>query len=199
MRVGVTGGIGSGKSTVASLLFERGAIVVDADVIARRVVEPGSPVLEKLVDEFGVSILSPDGTLNRPELARLAFADARSTRHLNDITHPAIREQAEIELHEAEERGIVVYEMPLLIETGQRSMVDLVVVVDVPEAVQIDRAVNLRGLSEDDVTRRMAAQVSRAERLDAADIVINNAGSRHDLESEVDNLWIRLVALDQQL
>ena len=196
MRIGVTGGIGSGKSTVASLLSERGAIVVDADVIARRIVEPGSPVLANLVEEFGAGILDPEGRLNRAELARIAFADERSTRHLNDITHPAIREQAEIDLQAAEEQGIAVYEMPLLIETGQRSLVDLVVVVDVPEDVQIDRAVNLRGLPKDDVIRRMAAQVSRADRLDAADIVIPNVGTREELLAEVDALWERLRLLN---
>jgi dephospho-CoA kinase len=196
MRIGVTGGIGSGKSTVASLLSERGAIVVDADVIARRIVEPGSPVLANLVEEFGAGILDPEGRLNRAELARIAFADERSTRHLNDITHPAIREQAEIDLQAAEEQGIAVYEMPLLIETGQRSLVDLVVVVDVPEDVQIDRAVNLRGLPKDDVIRRMAAQVSRADRLDAADIVIPNVGTREELVAEVDALWERLRRLN---
>jgi dephospho-CoA kinase len=196
MRIGVTGGIGSGKSTVASLLSERGAIVVDADVIARRIVEPGSPVLSNLVEEFGAGILDPEGRLNRAELARIAFADERSTRHLNDITHPAIREQAEIDLQAAEEQGIAVYEMPLLIETGQRSLVDLVVVVDVPEDVQIDRAVNLRGLPKDDVIRRMAAQVSRADRLDAADIVIPNVGTREELVAEVDALWERLRLLN---
>lgn len=196
MRIGVTGGIGSGKSTVASLLSERGAIVVDADLIARRIVEPGSPVLENLVEEFGAGILYPDGSLNRAELARLAFADERSTRHLNEITHPAIREQAEIDLHAAEQQGIAVYEMPLLIETGQRSLVDLVVVVDVPEQVQIDRAVNLRGLPREDVDRRMAAQVSRSERLAAADIVIGNAGSREELVAEVDALWHRLELMN---
>lgn len=196
MRIGVTGGIGSGKSTVASLLSERGAIVVDADVIARRIVEPGSPVLANLVEEFGVGILDEQGQLNRAELARIAFADERSIRHLNDITHPAIREQAEIDLQAAEEQGIAVYEMPLLIETGQRSLVDLVVVVDVPEEVQIDRAVNLRGLPKDDVLRRMAAQVSRTERLDAADIVIGNSGTRDELVAEVDALWERLGLLN---
>lgn len=196
MRIGVTGGIGSGKSTVASLLSERGAIVVDADVIARRVVEPGSPVLANLVEEFGAGILDAEGRLNRAELARIAFVDERSIRHLNDITHPAIREQAEIDLQAAEEQGIAVYEMPLLIETGQRSLVDLVVVVDVPEDVQIDRAVNLRGLPKDDVLRRMAAQVSRAERLDAADIVIGNSGTRDELVAEVDALWVRLGLLN---
>jgi dephospho-CoA kinase len=196
MRIGVTGGIGSGKSTVASLLSERGAIVVDADVIARRVVEQGSPVLANLVEEFGAGILDAEGRLNRAELARIAFADERSIRHLNDITHPAIREQAEIDLQAAEEQGIAVYEMPLLIETGQRSLVDLVVVVDVPEEVQIDRAVHLRGLPKDDVLRRMAAQVSRAERLDAADIVIGNSGTRDELVAEVDALWVRLGLLN---
>jgi dephospho-CoA kinase len=192
MRIGLTGGIGSGKSTVASLLAERGAIVIDADTIARRIVEPGSPVLAHLVEEFGSDILQPDGSLNRGELAARAFASERATRHLNEITHPAIRELAEVELTAAETRGLVVYEMPLLVETGQVSLVDYVVVVDVPEADQLSRAV-ARGLEEDDVRQRMSRQATREQRIAAADFVIDNSGTPAELSHQVDQLWAQVV------
>lgn len=192
MRIGLTGGIGSGKSTVASLLIERGATVIDADTIARRIVEPGSPVLANLVEEFGAEILQPDGRLDRGELARRAFASERATRHLNEITHPAIRELAEVELTAAEVGGPVVYEMPLLVETGQISLVDYVVVVDLPEAEQLARAV-ARGLGEHDVRQRMARQATREQRLAAADFVIDNSGTPADLASQVDQLWTQVV------
>lgn len=194
MRIGLTGGIGSGKSTVASLLAERGATVIDADSIARRIVEPGSPVLANLVEEFGVEILQTDGSLNRGELARRAFASERATRHLNEITHPAIRELAEAELTAAEVRGPVVYEMPLLVETGQVSLVDYVVVVDLPEEEQLTRAV-ARGLSEDDVRQRMSRQATRQQRLAAADFVIDNSGTPTDLSNQVDELWAQVVTV----
>ena len=193
MRIGLTGGIGSGKSTVASLLAERGAIVIDADSIARRIVEPGSPVLANLVEEFGADILLADGSLNRGELAHRAFASERATRHLNEITHPAIRELAEVELTAAEIRGPVVYEMPLLVETGQVSLVDYVVVVDLPEAEQLARAV-ARGLGEQDVRQRMSRQATREQRLAAADYVINNAGAPTDLARQVEKLWVQVIA-----
>lgn len=193
MRIGLTGGIGSGKSTVASLLAERGAIVIDADSIARRIVEPGSPVLANLVEEFGADILQDDGSLNRGELARRAFVSERATRHLNEITHPAIRELAEVELTAAEVHGPVVYEMPLLVETGQVSLVDYVVVVDLPEAEQLARAV-ARGLGEDDVRQRMSRQATREQRLAAADYVIDNAGAPADLAHQVEQLWAQVNA-----
>lgn len=193
MRIGLTGGIGSGKSTVASLLAERGATVIDADSIARRIVEPGSPVLANLVEEFGAGILQSDGNLNRGELARRAFSSERATRHLNEITHPAIRELAEVELTAAEIRGPVVYEMPLLVETGQVSLVDYVVVVDLPEAEQLARAV-ARGLGEQDVRQRMSRQATREQRLAAADYVINNAGAPTDLARQVEKLWVQVIA-----
>jgi dephospho-CoA kinase len=189
LRVGLTGGIGSGKSTVATLLADKGAVIIDADEIARRVVEPDSPVLGRLVEEFGTSILHDDGSLNRGALASLAFASERATRHLNEITHPAIREIAEIELAHAQTSAeVVVYEMPLLVETGQVSLVDLVVVVDVSEEKQIQRAMD-RGLSEDDVRARMTRQATRSARLDAADHVIDNNGSLDDTVAQVDRLW----------
>lgn len=189
MRIGLTGGIGSGKSTVAAMLAGKGAIVVDADQIARRIVEPGSPVLSRLAEEFGADIISLDGTLDRALLAERAFASERGTRHLNEITHPAIRELAEVELERGEGSGaVVIYEMPLLVETGQVSLVDLVVVVDVPEEIQVHRAM-ARGLDSDDVRARMARQASRQDRLAAADHVIDNAGTTDQTQSHVDRLW----------
>ena len=171
------------------MLADKGATIVDADALARRVVEPGSPVLARLAEEFGSDIVHGDGTLDRGLLAERAFASERGTRHLNEITHPAIRELAEVELETAEAAAsIVVYEMPLLVETGQVSLVDIVVVVDVPEHVQVERAV-ARGLSEHDVHARMARQASRVRRLDAADHVIDNAGTVTQTQVQVDALW----------
>ena len=189
MRVGLTGGIGSGKSTVSAMLARKGAGIVDADEIARRIVEPGSPVLARLSEEFGDDIVLSDGTLDRQLLADRAFADERSTRHLNEITHPAIREIAEAEITSAEARyPIAVYEMPLLVETGQVSLVDIVVVVDAPEETQLQRAM-ARGLGESDVRRRMEQQASREDRTSAADHVIDNGGSLESTQAQVDALW----------
>lgn len=189
MRIGLTGGIGSGKSTVAMMLADKGAVIVDADEIARRIVEPGSPVLARLAEEFGVDIVREDGSLDRALLAERAFATDRGTRHLNEITHPAIRELAEVELERAADRAdVVVYEMPLLVETGQVSLVDAVVVVDVSEQTQIQRAM-ARGSSEADVRARMSRQTSRERRLDAADHVIDNDGSPRQTEQQVEALW----------
>lgn len=194
MRVGLTGGIGSGKSTVASMLARNGAVVVDADEIARRIVEPGSPVLARLSEEFGSDIVRADGSLDRGLLAERAFATERSTRHLNEITHPAIRELAEVEIEDGERAGgVVVYEMPLLVETGQVSLVDIVVVVDVSEETQIERAV-ARGLAAQDVRARMSRQASRATRLEAADHVIDNDGRPADTQAQVDALWAEWTA-----
>lgn len=193
MRIGLTGGIGSGKSTVAAMLGDKGAIVVDADQIARRIVQPGSPVLARLAEEFGADIVLTDGTLDRALLAERAFASERGTRHLNEITHPAIRELAEVELERGERAGaLVVYETPLLVETGQVSMVDLVVVVDVPEEIQVSRTV-VRGSDPDDVRARMARQASRQDRIAAADHVIDNAGTTDQTRLQVDRLWQELA------
>lgn len=189
MRIGLTGGIGSGKSTVAAMLAAKGALIVDADALARRVVEPGSPVLARLAEEFGSDIVLNDGSLDRSLLAGRAFSSERATRHLNEITHPPIRELAEAELAEGEAKSeVVVYEMPLLVETGQVSLVDLVVVVDVPEEVQVLRAM-ARGLSEADVRARMSQQVSRERRLEAADYVVANDRDIEATRAQVDALW----------
>lgn len=194
LRVGLTGGIGSGKSTVASLLAERGAIVIDADDIARRIVEPGGTVLPALVAEFGPGILREDGTLNRGELAAIAFADPEATRRLNEIMHPAIRAETARLIAEAGPEAVIVHDMPLLVETGQQDLVDVVVVVDVPEETQVDRAVGQRGLAEPDVRRRMAAQASRIDRLGVAHMVIDNSGTREATEGQVADLWSMLEA-----
>jgi dephospho-CoA kinase len=188
-RVGLTGGIGSGKSTVARMLAERGAVVVDADEIARDLVEPGGAALAELVTEFGPRILQADGSLSRAELAALAFSDPRATERLNAIMHPLIRAEAQRQINEEPQAPVVVYDMPLLVETGQADLVDVVVVVDVPEEVQLDRAVRLRGLDEDDVQRRMGVQASRADRLARADVVIDNSGSLPRTHEQVDALW----------
>lgn len=193
MRIGLTGGISSGKSTVADMLSAKGATIVDADELARRVVEPGSPVLARLAEEFGSDIVRNDGTLDRALLASRAFASERATRHLNHITHPPIRELAEAQLAEGEANGdIVVYEMPLLVETGQVSLVDLVVVVDVPEETQLQRAM-ARGLTETDVRARMAQQVSRDRRLEAADHVVSNDRDIESTRAQVDALWAEWI------
>lgn len=193
-RLGLTGGIGSGKSTVARMLAERGAVVVDADQIARELVEPGGAALAELVTEFGPRILQADGSLSRGELASMAFSDPRATERLNAIMHPLIGAEAQRRINDEPEAAVVVYDMPLLVETGQADLVDMVVVVDVPEAVQLDRAVRLRGLDEADVQRRMGVQASRADRLARADVVIDNSGTLPQTHEQVDQLWDRLVA-----
>jgi len=191
LRLGLTGGIGSGKSTVARMLAERGAVIIDADAISRELVEPGEPALDRLVEEFGTGILREDGSLNRGALARVAFDDAAAAARLNQIMHPAIREESERRIADAVRRGatVVVYDMPLLVETGQQEVVDRVIVVDVPEAVQIQRAVGSRGLDEADVRRRIALQASREERLGCADGVIDNSGDVAETERQVEALW----------
>lgn len=189
VRIGLTGGIGSGKSTVASMLEARGAVLIDADAIARELVEPGQPALEALVSEFGASILQPDGSLSRATLARLAFGDPGATDRLNAIMHPLIAAESRRRMDSAPSDAVVVYDMPLLVETGQASLVDLVVVVDVPEEVQLERAVGLRGLDAEDVRRRMAVQATRDQRRAVADVVIENSGSLDETEAQVDRLW----------
>lgn len=193
MRLGLTGGIGSGKSTVAAMLAGHGAVIVDADQIARDIVEPGAPALAELVTEFGPRILRVDGTLDRGELAALAFSDPRATERLNAIMHPHIAAESRRRVLAAGAAPVVVYDMPLLVETGQRDLVDLVVVVDVPEEVQLARAVGLRGMDEADVRRRISVQASREERLAAADVVIDNAGDLATTRAQADALWRRAL------
>ena len=190
ITIGLTGGIGSGKSTVSSRLAELGAFIVDADLVAREIVEPGQPALAELADAFD-GVLNPDGTLNRAELARQAFATPEATEKLNAITHPRIRARTEELFKQGRESGaqVLVYDMPLLIENGEVDKVDHVLVVDAPDELRIDRLVQHRGLDENDARRRIAAQIDRATRLNAADTVLDNSGTVEQLLEQVDGFW----------
>ncbi|MDO5453366.1 MAG: dephospho-CoA kinase [Corynebacterium sp.] len=192
--IGLTGGIGSGKSTVAALLAEHGFPVVDADQLAREVVEPGQPALAELAEAFGQDVLHDDGSLNRPELAARAFVDKEHTELLNSITHPRIRQLREQRFRQAADAGAdaVVYDMPLLVEQGVDKHMDLTVVVDVDVEERIRRLVSTRGLTEEDARRRIAAQVDDAERLAAADVVIDNNGPVEALGEQVEQL-VRVI------
>ena len=193
--IGLTGGIGSGKTTVASRLKTLGARIVDADKIAREIVEPGEPALAELAEAFD-GVLNADGTLNRAELARQAFATPEATEKLNSITHPRIRERTLERFAQARTEAVpvLVYDMPLLIENGEYKKMDHVLVVDAADEIRIDRLVNSRGLDEEDARRRIAAQISREERLAAADSVVDNSGTRDQLLQQVDTFWEQVVA-----
>lgn len=198
LKIGLTGGIGSGKSTVSTLLAERGFEVIDADRIAREVVEPGQPALADLAGAFGADILHADGTLNRGELARRAFVDTEHTELLNAITHPRIREETTRRFAAAEEAGesSVIYDMPLLVDQGLQNAMDLTVVVDVDIDTRVSRLVSLRGLTEDDVRRRIAAQVSDEVRRTAANVIIDNNGTPAALAPQVDALVEKIRAAE---
>ena len=187
--VGLTGGIASGKSTVADLLAAHGAVVIDADLLAREVVEPGSPGLVAVVERFGTGVLRADGSLDRPALGRLVFADTDARRDLERIIHPAVRERAAELVASAEPGSVVVQMIPLLVETGQQDAFDLVVVVDVDPDTQLARIRDRDGLDESQARARVQAQASRAERLAAADVVVDNTGSLADLAVQVAGLW----------
>ncbi|MDN6440416.1 MAG: dephospho-CoA kinase [Corynebacterium nuruki] len=191
--IGLTGGIGSGKSTVSARLAELGATVVDADLISREVVEPGEPALAELGETFD-GVLTADGTLDRAELARQAFSSPEGTAKLNAITHPRIRERTVRQFREAAEAGAryLVYDMPLLIENKETDKVQTVLVVDAPDELRIRRLVDQRGLDEADARRRIAAQIDRETRLAAADTVLDNSGTREDLLAQVDAFWAGL-------
>ena len=194
LAVGLTGGIGAGKSSVADLLVERGAVLIDADRIAREVVVPGGPAYAPLVERFGPGIVAPDGTIDRPALAALAFADPEALAALNAITHPAIG-VVMTERRAAQEGGdaVVVLDVPLL-TPAHRDLLSLavVVVVDCPVDLAVARLVEQRGFSRADAEARVAAQVPREERLAGADYVVDNAGDRPHLVAEVDRVWAEL-------
>jgi len=192
MRVGLTGGIGAGKSLVSVLLAERGAVVIDYDLMAREAVAAGTPALAAIVERFGQGILLPDGTLDRPALGAIVFDDEDARRELEAITHPAIGALAWERDAAAPEGSVIVHDHPLLVETRLADLMDLVVVVDAPEEAQLDRLIRLRRMSEADARARMAAQATRAERVAAADVVIDNSGSVEQLVPQIDALWDRL-------
>lgn len=187
--VGLTGGIGSGKSTVSAWLAERGAVIVDADAITRAVQEPGTEVFQAIVERFGPEVVAADGSLDRKALAAIVFSDPEALAALNAIVHPAVG--AEVARRLQEEAGtdhVVVLDVPLMVESG-RVPAERLIVVDCPEDVAVRRLVGQRGFSEEDAQARMAAQASREERRARADLVIDNAGSLEDLRSQVDAAW----------
>lgn len=188
--IGLTGGIGSGKTAVAERLRQKGAFIVDADKVAREVVEPGQPALRELADAFD-GVITEDGTLDRAGLARQAFVTPEATEKLNSITHPRIRERTQKLFAQAKSDGreIAVYDMPLLIENGETGQVDTVLVVDAPDETRVQRLVDSRGLDEDDARRRIAAQIDRESRLKAADVVLDNSGDVESLIAQVDRFW----------
>ncbi|MCM2429062.1 dephospho-CoA kinase [Streptomyces sp. RKAG337] len=192
LKVGLTGGIGAGKSEVSRLLASYGAVVVDADKIAREVVEPGSPGLAAVVAEFGTEILTPDGALDRPGLGSIVFADPARLQALNAIVHPLVgRRSAELE-GAAGPDDIVIHDVPLLTENALAELYDLVVVVDASPATQLDRLVRLRGMDEGEARSRMAAQATREQRLAIADVVLDNDGPLEALEPQVKRVWQQL-------
>ena len=194
LRVGLTGGIGSGKSAVAALLAEHGAVVVDADQLAREVVEPGTPGYERVVAAFGGDVVGADGRLDRARLGQVVFNDPERLATLNAIVHPLVAERSADLAGRAPEDAVLVMDVPLLVENHLEGAYDVVIVVDTPDDVRLARLIRDRGMSEEDALARMAAQASRADRLEAADYVVDNAGGRADLGAAVDDLWLELSA-----
>lgn len=194
MRIALTGGIGSGKSTVARLLADRGAVVVDADAIARAIVEPGEPALEEIRAEFGDEVVRADGRLDRAGLAAIVFDDPHALARLNAITHPRIAARSAEILAAAPSDAVVVYDMPLLVEQGPGALEgwDAIVVVDADTDIRLSRLAN-RGVERQDAERRMAAQATREQRVSVADYVIDNSGDPEALAKAVDDLWRELT------
>lgn len=193
LKVGLTGGIGAGKSEVSRLLGEHGAVLIDADRIAREVVEPGTPGLAAVVEAFGSDVLAPDGSLDRPALGAIVFADADRLAVLNAIVHPLVgARSAELEAA-ATGDSVVVHDVPLLAENALAPLYGVVVVVDASPETQLDRLVRLRGMSEEDARARMAAQATRDKRLEIADIVIDNDVPLDELHRRVGAVWADLA------
>jgi dephospho-CoA kinase len=194
--VGLTGGIGSGKSAVSRLLQERGAVVVDADLVAREVVALGTPGLAAVVDAFGHDVLQEDGTLDRPALGRRVFSDPAALARLNAITHPLIAERTAQLFQHAVESGaaVLVHDIALLVEHGLTGKYDAVVVVAASPETQLDRLVRLRGMSADEARARIAAQLPLEDKLAVATHVLRNDGPLEDLEAQVDRLWASVCA-----
>jgi dephospho-CoA kinase len=192
LRIGLTGGIGSGKSTVAALLAEHGARVVDADRIAREVLEPGTPGLAAVVAEFGEGVLAPDGSLDRPALAAVVFADPAARARLDAVVHPLVRARAAESVASAPEDAVVVQDVPLLVETGQAGSYDLVLVVEADPDTRVQRLVQ-RGLTADDARARIASQATDEQRRAVADVVLRNDGRPEDLAAQVERFWVEHV------
>jgi dephospho-CoA kinase len=196
LRAGLTGGIGSGKSEVSRRLAARGAVVIDADVAARAVVAPGTPGLARVVEAFGADVVGPDGALDRDRLGAIVFRDPASRTTLNAIVHPLVGQWMRAAERAAVDAAggdlIIVHDVPLLAENRRAGDFDLVIVVDVPPELQLERLVGQRGMSPDQARARMAAQASRPQRLAVADLVIDNSGSLADLDHRVAEVWADL-------
>ena len=188
VRVGLTGGVGSGKSTVAALLAAHGAVVIDADAIAREVVEPGTPGFEAVVAAFGGEVVGPDGRLDRPKLAGIVFGDEAKRVQLNAIVHPLVGKRTVELAGAAPADAVVVYDIPLLVEGNMAAGFDVVVVVEADPELRIDRLAE-RGMAADDARERMAAQATDEQRRAVADVVIENNDALDDLKAAVDDLW----------
>ncbi len=192
LKIGLTGGIGSGKSEVSRRLAGHGAVVIDADKIAREVVEPGTTGLALVIEAFGRGVLRDDGSLNREKLGQIVFADPEKLRRLNAIVHPRVGERV-AELQEgAPDDAVVVYDVPLLAENDLAPMYDVVIVVDAPDEVRLARLVDLRGMAEEDALARIRSQATREDRLKIADIVIPNEGPLGLLDARVAEVWAQL-------
>ena len=197
LKVGLTGGIGAGKSEVSRLLVACGAVLIDADRIAREVVAPGTPGLASVVEAFGEEILTADGSLDRPRLGAIVFSDAKKLSTLNSIVHPLVGARSR-ELEEAAAQdAVVIHDVPLLTENGLAPLYDLVIVVDAAPKTQLERLVRLRGMTEEDARARMAAQATREQRREIADIVIDNDVPLEELEQRVKGVWAELVRRSQ--
>jgi dephospho-CoA kinase len=193
VRVGLTGGIASGKSLVAAELAARGAIIIDADVLAREVVEPGTPGLAAIIERFGPQVLT-DGQLDRAHLAEIVFADPAARRDLERIVHPAVRARAAELERAAGSAAVVVHVIPLLVETGQQGDFDLVVTIDVDHETQIQRMMARNGFSRAEAEARIAAQAAREDRKAAADVVLDNSANVAQLKDQIDALWAVLTS-----
>ena len=195
--VGVTGGIGSGKSTVSGLLQARGAVIIDADAIVREVQQPGSPVLAELAQKFGSDVLAEDGSLDRQAVANIVFTDPDALKSLNAIVHPAVgREMNQRMIAQRASNNVVVLDIPLLTENPREGLQGRIVV-DIPVELQVQRLTSFRGFDEADARARISRQATRQERLDQADFVVDNSGGLEDLIPQIDLLWAWLVSLPQ--
>ena len=194
--IGLTGGIGSGKSTVSALLAAKGAVIIDADAITREVQQPGTEVFRAMVERFGEGIVAADGSLDRQAVADIVFNDPDQLKALNDIVHPAVgAETTRRILEQADTDHLVVLDIPLLVESEGKRPVAGVVVVDVDPEVAVRRLVEHRGMQEDDVRARMSRQATREQRLARADLVIDNSGTPEELAARIDELWPQMQAL----
>jgi len=195
--VGLTGGIGSGKSTVSGLLQARGAVIIDADAIVREVQQPGSPVLAELAQKFGSDVLAEDGSLDRQAVANIVFTDPDALKSLNAIVHPAVgREMNERMIAQRVSNNVVILDIPLLTENPREGLQGRIVV-DIPVELQVQRLTSFRGFDEADARARISRQATRQERLDKADFVVDNSGELEDLGPQIDLLWMWLLSLPQ--